>query len=236
MRVFGEQSSTLRVVAAFALAAVLVVPAALLIWVAAPRFSAGLAVRDTNAVLSDRLLGLAIAPAESQAAEAALEHAVPTDGESEMWRAELLAVREAKDARALARAKSLVLDGLTKYPASPRGWTLLCEIDIKISRSQAAACMDTAFYIGPFDWFVARRRTILSAYLFPQLDRDTQDAAARRFRLIAEDPGLRYSAYEAAHAPNGAGLVTAAFAGEPAALNAFVRGLAQAPIVAGGSQ
>src|SRR5215471_15784112 len=105
-------------------------------------------------------------------------------------------------------AQTTLLEALSAAPANPRGWTLLCEIEINIDRDRAASCMDTAFYIGPFDWFTARRRTVLSAYLWPQLDRDTQDAAARRLRLIWDDAHLHQIALEAALEPNGAALVT----------------------------
>src|SRR5207237_2603625 len=133
------------------------------------------------------------------------------------------------DTAALDPAKTLVLDGRAKYPASPRGWTLLCEIEVRIARSEAAACMNTAFYVGPFDWFVVRRRTVLAAYLWPQLDRDTREAAARQLVRIWQDPRLRAIAYEAARQPNGAGLISAAFSGDPDSMSAFERGLSGVP-------
>lgn len=213
-----------------ALSVFLMVPPVWLAVMAVPRLEAGLAATHTEAILSDRRLSYAIPARESLRAESALASALPTDGESEIWRAELLAVRSAHDLSSLETARALALEGLSHFPASTRGWTLLCEIDVKLDRSRAPACMDTAFYVGPFDWYVAERRTILSAYLFPQLDADTQDAAARRLRLVWEDPQLRAVAYEAAREPNGAALVSAAFREDPLAMRGFERGLGGAVV------
>ena len=208
------------------LAFVLLAPPLALGVMAVPRFAAGLRAAHIDGVVSDRLSGYRIKPAQSRAAESALASALPADGDSEIWRAELIAVRAAGDGPALKRAATLARDGLRKSPASARGWTLLCELDMHIARAAAPSCMDTAFYVGPFDWFVAERRTILSAYLFPQLDPDTKAAAARRLRLVWNDAGLRWVAYEAAEAPNGAALVVAAFEGDAAGLTSFEHGLA----------
>jgi len=218
-----------RVLGLVTVAALLAIPPTLLAWLALPRFSAGLAMLGAPPIVSQRLAGAAITPSMSMEAEHAFSRALASDGESELWRAELLAVRASRDVLALKEARTLALDGLSKYPASPRGWTVLCEIEIGIERSKAAECMDTAFYVGPFDWFVVKRRTLLAAYLWPQLDRDTQEAAARQLKRIWEDQRLRTIAYDASREPNGAGLVSAAFHGDTSTMSAFERGLATVP-------
>ena len=210
------------------LAIVLLIPPVLLATMAVPRLGAGLAQAKIEDVISDRRLGYEILPARSEIAERSLSRALPADGDSEIWRAELIAVRGSHDKAELRTAQALVVDGLSHAPASTRGWTLLCEIDFSIVRADAPACMNTAFYVGPFDWYVAQRRTVLSAVLFPKLDADTRAAAARRLKLVWEDPGLRWVAYEAANQPNGAALVSAAFADDPVGMKNFEAGLTAA--------
>ena len=190
-----------------------------------PRISETASSAAVNGVVTDRLFARDVPRGRLQAARRGLERIARGDGDALIWRAELDAILAGSNAVDLERARATLLEGLSAAPANPRGWTLLCEIEIRVHRERAASCMDTAFYVGPFDWFVAQRRTVLSAYLFPQLDRDTQDAAARRLRLIWEDPRLRPVALEAALEPNGAALVITAFANDNASLAAFEREL-----------
>lgn len=190
-----------------------------------PRWSETASTRAVNGVETARLLAREMPRDRLDAARRDLQRIAPGNGGALAWRAEIDAVLAGSNTAALEKARTGLLEGLSAAPANPRGWTLLCEIEIRIDRDRAGSCMDTAFYIGPFDWFVARRRTVLSAYLFPQLDRDTQEAAARRLRLIWEDPRLHEIALEAALEPNGAALVTAAFENDNASLAAFERAL-----------
>ncbi len=191
-----------------------------------PRFIESASAPAVIRVETDRLLARDVPRDRLALASRDLHRIAPGNGEALAWRAELDALLAGSNDAALERARSTLLDGLSNAPANPRGWILLCEIEVAIHRDRAAPCMDTAFYVGPFDWFIAERRTVLTAYLWPQLDRDTQDAAARRLRLIWEDERLRAIALEAAKQPNGAALVVAAFAQDAASLRDFERELA----------
>jgi hypothetical protein len=177
-------------------------------------------------VILDRLFAHEISRGRLEGADRELRHAPSGDGDSLAWRSEFEAVLAGNDPRKLEDARTTLVQALRVAPANPRAWTLLCEIDIHLHRDRAAACLDTAFYMGPFDWFVAERRTVLSAWLWPQLDRDTKDAAARRLRLMWQDTRLRRIALEAGLEPNGAALVIAAFANDAPALRDFERALA----------
>jgi hypothetical protein len=162
-------------------------------------------------------------------AQQVLSSAPQGDGETKLWRAEFLAVLAKKDKAQLEAARSLTLDGLAADPANPRGWTLLCEIEVVLGRNDASKCLDTAFFIGPFDWFVASRRTALSIYLWPTLDSDTQSAAARRLNLLWQTQGLRIIALQAAQTANGRTMLKEAFATDPAGKEAFERAVPNAP-------
>jgi hypothetical protein len=202
----------------------------LLVIMAWPRFTAGLAVMDVQPVVTDRMYARAIPPAALSAAAADFGAAVPSDGESRIWQAEMLAVLAKDDVARLRDIRTMLIDGLKNAPASTRGWTLLCEIDAKLDLSQGAACFDTAFYIGPYDWFVSRRRSELSAVLWPLLDQDTKDAAARRMKTmwdtqISDDYPMRNILYDVDKQASGPALLQAAFATDPDELRAFNRWL-----------
>ena len=201
----------------------------ILIVLALPRFLADLSVPQARAVTHDRLFSLAVHPVRLKQAETALSHAAAGDGDNTLWRAELLAVLAGGDSGRLAAARALTVEGLSESPANVRGWTLLCEIDVALKRADAPGCLDTAFFIGPFDWFVAQRRTALSIYLWPKLDADTQDAAARRLRLIWETPELRFIDFGIAKAANGGTALERAFADDPEMRASFAPALGQTP-------
>ncbi len=204
-----------RVVRTSILAALVLSAPLLLIALGLPRFLAGLSLPDVQPVLLGRLEQQSIAPARLKKAQAALQSALPTDGENRLWHAEIDAVLAGKNYQRLDQARDLTVAGLAANPTNPRGWTLLCELDVALKRSDAARCLDTAFFIGPFDWFVARRRTALSVYLWPQLDSDTRDAAARRLHLMWQTPQLSEIDFAVARTGNGKAMLAQAFADDP---------------------
>ena len=192
---------------------------------AIPRFTESASSPVVTGVETDRLFAREVPRERLARASRDLRQIAPGDGDALAWRAEIDAIRAGSNVDALQNARATLLESLSHAPANPRAWTLLCELEIRIDRGRAAACMDTAFYVGPFDWFLAQRRTLLSAWLWPQLDRDTQDAAARRLHLIWDDRQLHGIALDAGLEPNGAALVMAAFAHDNASLAAFEREL-----------
>ena len=207
----------------------LAVPA-LLVLMALPRFLAGLALIATQPVVVERIHTRPVATPLLSSAAKDFAAAMPSDGDSVVWRAELEALLAGNDPAKLAAARDTVIEGLKAEPANTRGWTLLCEIDAHLDAPAAAACMDTAFYVGPFDWFVSRRRSVLTSALWPQLDRDTQDAAARRIRTIWDTridgtPIMRNILFDVDKDKYGPMLLQAAFSGDPDELRAFNRWL-----------
>jgi hypothetical protein len=76
--------------------------------------------------------------------------------------------------------------------------------------------METGFFVAPFDWFTARRRTMLAGYLFPQLTPEAQHAAARRVRQMWDadqwsDHRSRRAVYDVYNTPNGPALLQEGF-------------------------
>jgi len=213
----------------FALAVCLLVPVFLIV-LAVPRLVEGIGLERARiayeAAIDERPLPASV----YQDAADAMSDVMADDGDALIERAELTELASNGRPAELHKARDLVIDGLLRSPVNPRGWTLLCQIDIYVSPTDASRCMDTAFFIAPFDWFLAPRRAVLAAYLWPQLDADVRAAAARRVRLMWEadewpDHRLKRSLYDVYRAPNGPALLTAGFEGDKDEMRALNRWL-----------
>ncbi len=202
--------------------ALALVPIALVV-LAWPRLEDGAALAQITQVVDARLRGHALPKATVEAARTALSQ--PSEnGETLLWRAELDGMLAGNNAKGLEAARAETIAALKADPANPRSWMLLCELDTNLKRSDAGTCLDTAFYVGPFDWYVARRRAVLAAYLWPSLDSDTKDAAARRLRLMWETnitgfPRMRAILWDVAQMPFGRVNIDEAFAHDHATLH-----------------
>jgi hypothetical protein len=206
----------------FLACALALVPVAL-VTLAWPRLSDGAALAQITQVVDARERERSLPKSEIQAARAALSLS-SQDGEALLWRAELDGMLAGNNAKSLEAARAETIAALKADPANPRTWMLLCELDTNLKRSDAGTCLDTAFYVGPFDWYVARRRAVLAAYLWPSLDSDTKDAAARRLRLMWETditgfPRMRAILWDVAKMPYGRVNIDEAFAHDRATLH-----------------
>lgn len=211
----------------FAAAAGLIVPAILLL-LGVPRLIEGVGTERALPAVNAAVAGERLPIARWQLAAHDLAVTMPENGDGLIRRAETVFLAANGNAEGLAQARSVVVDGLTRAPMNPRGWTLLCEIDARIAPADAPRCMDTGFFVAPFDWFVARRRALLAADLWPTLDSDVQGAAARRIRLMWEsdrwdDHRVKFALLDVYRAPNGAALLTAGFKDDREQLRAFNR-------------
>ncbi len=213
----------LRILGIGFLACVLALVPVALVALAWPRLQDGAALAQITQVVDARLREHSLPKAEIQAARAALS-ADSQDGETLLWRAELDGLLAGNNAMNLEAARAETIAALKADPANPRTWMLLCELDTNLKRPDAGTCLDTAFYVGPFDWYVARRRAVLAAYLWPSLDSDTKDAAARRLRLMWETniigyPIMRPILWDVAKIPYGRVVIDRAFAHDRASLH-----------------
>jgi hypothetical protein len=190
---------------------------------ALPRLVDGGALAGITQVVDARLRQHTVPSAQLQAARAALSQP-SQDGETLLWRAEFDGMLAGNDIGKLQAARSEATEALKADPANPRAWMLLCELGVNLKRSDAGTCFDTAFFVGPFDWYVARRRAVLAAYLWPSLDNDTKDAAARRLRLMWETDitgykRMRAILFDVAQMPYGRVNIDRAFADDRSTLH-----------------
>jgi hypothetical protein len=207
----------------------LIIPA-VLIFLAIPRLIEGVGAERALPAVNAAVSGTRLPIDRWRLAADDLGATMADNGDGQVRRAEMIYLAANGNAAGLAAARAVAVDGLTLAPTNPRGWTLLCEIDARIARADAPRCMDTGFFVAPFDWFVAGRRALLAADLWPMLDADVQDAAARRVRLMWEsdhwdDHRVKFVLFDVYKAPNGAALLTAGFKVDKDELREFNRWL-----------
>jgi hypothetical protein len=205
----------------------LIVPAVLL-FLGVPRLVEGIGAERALPAVNAGISGDRLPLERWRYAADDLASTMPENGDGLVRRAEMTFLAANGNTSGLAQARSEVIEGLTLAPTNPRGWTLLCEIDARIAPTEAAHCMDTGFFVAPFDWFVAGRRALLAADLWPRLDADVQEAAARRVRLMWEsdhwdDHRVKFALLDVYRAPNGAALLTAGFHNDREELREFNR-------------
>jgi hypothetical protein len=213
------------------LALVLLAVPTILATAALPAYLAGRELSFAGPVLSARLYGKSVDRPGLESAEGHLAMASASGGEATAWHAEVLALLAGSNPQALALARDEVLTGISKAPANPRAWALLCELAVKLGRSDAPDCLSTALDIGPFDWFTARRKAMLTAYLWRKLDSSTQETAAHQLwtiwgaRVDHSDPLMRSIVFDVDHEADGPLLLADAFKDDRAGLRDLNRWL-----------
>lgn len=217
-------SAEIRSRAAFAILAVLL--SLMLVVLALPRFITGLkreAAGETIALMID---GRKEPLSAYRSAAAALAGAL--DGESLAERAELLA-RASNDPRMLAKSRELAIEGLARAPADPRAWTLLCAIEAAHDPGQGVSCLDTGFFVGPYDWYATPWRMQLAASEWSYLDERLRDAATALILPMwhseqwGDDNALRATLFELSKSADGRQLLRAGFLADKNAMRRFNR-------------
>lgn len=118
---------------------------------------------------------------------------------------------------------STFADGVSRMPASSRGWTLLAEMQMPRDPGSAAKAIGQAMALAPRDSWLIGGQVQDAAQLWPQLDQDSQEVAILRARLLWTDPTLRMQIKSVVQTPQGAALMTRALSdGERRALNRWL--------------
>jgi hypothetical protein len=192
-----------------------------------PQFVAGVPAAGSETTVTSTVTGYTLSQAAYEQASRDLKNTPADDGFDLVSLAEVSALAAWRDKKPdrLAVARQLTIQGISRAPSNPQGWTLLCAIVARSSRMAGARCMDTALYVGPFDWFTARHRALLGTEVWPLLSPDTKDTFARRLHLMWDDTTLYAYLWDVWSAPNGAAVLTTAFAGDKDGLRRFNRWL-----------
>lgn len=154
-------------------------------------------------------------------AATALKNANPADGTARIARVEA-AINSG--ASGISQINDLET-ALKSNPSSARGWLLLARVWMSTDRAKAAAALSQALVLAPSDYWVAEGRADCAANLWADLDADTRSRAIDQVRLLWDEPLLRPQLWHLLHSPQGAALVTRAFAGQRNELIALNRWL-----------
>ncbi len=208
------------------------VPAILSV-LAAPRLVGGLGIEPAYRLVGEATLGVPLSASATRAAASAYAGVATDDADNLAQRAEFLKLADGNDPRKLLEVRELLIRSLTHAPVNPRAWTLLCRVEAKQSPARAVACLDTGFFVAPFDWFITGQRMSLVAAEWPYLDERLRDAAANEILPMWNSAGwsngrtLRYALYDLSRFSNGRQLLRAGFISDRKALFAFNRFVVQ---------
>lgn len=201
----------------------LLIPAVALAWLAFFHMRDGAAVDAAVPVPNYMIAAIAMPNAAYVDAALALETADPRNGEAAVERAEAIMHSGA----AKARVAAILADGLSREPASARGWTLLCEAELRSDKKAAARALGQALVLAPRDYWLMEARVQDAALLWPALDPDMQAMALRQTRLLWEEPELRRELLQLLRAPEGVAITARAFANDEDQIRAMNRWLSR---------
>lgn len=200
----------------------LLLPAALLVAIAIPRYQSGRAVDSAYPVPAYTIMNFALPANSYRAAADALAEADPRDGRTLIERAEIASLA------GLSRNEvvSLLEDGLARAPASARGWTILAEQTAGGNKTRAANALAHSLLLGPDEYYLAAKRARVAATVWDALPSDAADAALGQARNLWKEGGLNREIPDLLALKGGPELMTRAFRDDPEDLRALNRWLA----------
>jgi len=200
----------------------LLVPAALLLLAAVPRFQAGLAVDAAFPVPAYLVMNAELPVDSYRTAADTLAKANPQDGRSLIERAEAAA----RAGTAPQTVENMLSDGLARSPASVRGWSLLAEQVASQDRTRGVAYLSQSYLLGPYEYFVAGKRSRTAAILWNDLSPKAHEIAVRQAKLLWSEVLLRSEIAPMLRVEGGTALMTLAFKDDPEEMRALNRWLA----------
>ena len=207
----------------WAMRAVLLCPPLLLSIVALPRFASGVALEAAFPVPSYMSTARALPLRAYRETARALAEADAADGESQIARGRAAYLSGEVGPQVIAMTDN----GISHAPSLAAGWTLLAALRTPVDRARAAAAVSVALELAPHDYYLAVWRARVAAPLWPDLDVDTRENAARQVRAIWSDRSQRHGLRTILVAADGPTLVTYAMKDDPNGLRALNRMVAR---------
>lgn len=170
-------------------------------------FSDGLARDAAIPVPVYMVAEIALPKAAYASAAAALARADHRDGQATIAQAE---ARQRSGEQA-TQVVPLLVAGLSRQPASPRGWTLLSEVLFPSHKVSAARALSQALVLAPREYWLVGRRAKDASAMWPWLDADSREQAVAQTRLLWTHPPLREQLKILLQSPDGAQTTTRAF-------------------------
>lgn len=200
----------------------LLIPLAMGLGLAVPRWTSGVASDHAFPVPLNIAVDHPLPISAYQSAEHSLAGADPADGEAKIERAETLYLMHAAPQSVLA----VLTDGLQREPASARGWALLAELPDAPAATRAKA-LALSLQLAPLDIWLAGSRSLTGIALAPQLSPNGKQLLLQQIRLLWTEQSLRPDLHGVLATPGGAALVTEAFNGNADELRALNRWVTQ---------
>lgn len=138
------------------------------------------------------------------AAAKALEGANARNGNAKL----LMAEAQIRAAGRSARTADQIAMGLSRAPASSRGWALLSEMTYPAATQTAARALSESLMLSAYDYWLSGSQVADAAQLWPFLDNDTRMEALAKARLLWEEPMLRPRLQGVLNTPGGASLMS----------------------------
>jgi hypothetical protein len=133
----------------------------------------------------------------------ALAMADPKNGIATLQKAEAL-MRAGNDGR---KVVDDIEAGLTRAPASSRGWTLLSEALYPTNKAFAARALAQALILAPREYWLVGPQILDAARLWSELDSDTRQLALAKARLMWSENVLHPHLKTVVATPEGAALM-----------------------------
>ena len=196
----------------------LLLPTALII-VAIPHLVDGVAYESAFPVPVYTEMNIGMPRSSYISAANALAQGVQRDGDRSVMEAQT----EANAGAAPSRVLPVLTDGLSRSPASSRGWVLLAEQLSRTERKRAGEALSIALTIAPNDYQLLGRMERDAGSLWDVLSRDARDVAVNAAPALWKNPELRPYIRPILGTRGGPQLLTSAFWFDPEELRALNR-------------
>ena len=105
-----------------------------------------------------------------------------------------------------------VRSGLELMPGSARGWLLLGVVAGPRGQALAAPSLEQSIYLGPREYYLIGPRLLVAAKNWDGFDHETKELVLKQVRMAWDDPLLRNTILVLSESPQGALLISRAFA------------------------
>ena len=151
----------------------------------------------------------------------ALARGVQRDGERAIFEAEALADAGASRGTIL----SVLRDGLSRSPATPRGWALMSELLMPVDRKQAANALGISLTLAPADYYLVDRQVLDAGELWDVLPDDAKQVAINAAPVLWTKEELHSQIRPVLRTRGGPELMSKAFRFDPEQLRQMNRWL-----------
>jgi len=201
----------------------MLLPACAVIALAVPRLLSGFALEAAFPATTEITMNFTPPQASNRTVAQILSHASPSDGETQLLRAEAAANAGLPPATVIP----IVRSALIREPSVARGWVLLAALLRDHDPKGAAAAFSLAVELAPREYYLVIPQAFVGASLWDYLSKDAQAKVVDDARILITSTELRGGLHSLIAASGGPELVSRALAGHPEQLRALNRSLAR---------